>query len=92
MTKKKKEELTKEQKISKSILAKLKKWFTKEKREIDKIKVLKGSQIMWVKDKKKIKYWQKLAEGSARSSFKMGSLPVIKVLKVIYKNEKTNSD
>jgi hypothetical protein len=77
----------KENKFIKSILINLEKIFKKNK-DIDYILVKKRTQRFYVKDPKKIKFWMKMAETSAKPLLFLDDQkdPSIKILKVFYKN------
>lgn len=84
--KEKKEDIVLKAKIRK-ILRELKKKLL-VKREILRVHVVSGSHKFWVTHPQKIKFWTNIAKANAIVSLKKQTLPVVRVLEVIYKNDR----
>ncbi len=86
MTSNKESESEKTKEKAKSFLARLKDLFGIGK-EIRRIRVISGTQVFWVKNPKKIKFWKGLAESQGGYSLKSGKAltKAIQITKVEYR-------
>jgi hypothetical protein len=79
-------QLTDNQKKAKSLLDRLKSMFSKPQKEIDRIRVIAGTQKFWCSNPKKIRYWRGLAHKQATFSLNNDtSINAIRITQVKYK-------
>jgi hypothetical protein len=78
---------SREKKWTKAFLERLTNWFG-TKKEIERIKVISGTNKFWCSNAKKIRFWKNLSERQSKNILGMKNvsiIPTVRITKVVYK-------